>query len=372
MQFIPFELERWQSKWEHRVSFNLSESGVHPLTIAELLKITGTDPDELNGVRLGYSQADGTDELRAVIASLYPGASAENVIVTVGSSEANFVATWTLLEAGDHVAILSPLYRQTWGLAQNFGARVTTFDLRPELGWEPDPADIARAIVPGTKLVVVTNPNNPTGHVLSTTTRAEILARTEAAGAWLLADEVYAGAERNGQTTETFWGSYEKTIAVHGLSKAYGLPGLRIGWLVAPVQFKESLWSRHDYTVIGPPAPSDLLATRALLARDKILRRTRSILNENYPILNGWLQRLGAAVKWWEPDCGAISFVQYQRDIASLDLAQRVLSEYDVLLEPGEHFGFERSIRFGYGNETREFKQALDVLGPAMVKYLMD
>ena len=171
MQFIPFELERWQSKWEHRVSFNLSESGVHPLSIAELLAITGTDPDELSQIRLGYSQADGTDELKAVIAALYPGASADNVIVTVGSSEANFVATWTLVEPGDHVAILSPLYRQTWGLAQNFGARVSTFDLRPELGWEPDPADIERAIVPGTKLVVVTNPNNPTGHVLSNTTR---------------------------------------------------------------------------------------------------------------------------------------------------------------------------------------------------------
>ena len=372
MSFIPFELERWQSAWENRVSFNLSESGVHPLTIDELLRITDTHRDELADVRLGYSQADGTEPLREEIAKLYQGATAENVIVTVGSSEANFVSTWTLLEPGDHVAILSPLYRQTWGLAQNFGAKVSTFELKPELEWEPDPDEIARAIVPGTKLVVVTNPNNPTGHVLSNEARAEILARTEAVGAWLLADEVYLGAELSGQTTETFWGRYDKTVAVNGLSKAYGLPGLRIGWLVAPAEFKEALWSRHDYAVIGPASSSDFLATRALRVRDKILARTRAILNDNYPILDNWLQQFGAAVHWWRPDCGEISFVQYEQAIASLDLAERIRQEYDILIEPGEHFGFEKSIRFGYGNEADEFRRALDVLTPAFQRYLMD
>ncbi len=372
MGFVQFELERWQSAWEHRVRFNLSESGVHPLSIAELLAISNVDPAELESIRLGYSQADGTDSLRQEIAALYPGASEDNVIVTVGSSEANFVTTWTLVEPGDHVAILSPLYRQTWGLAQNFGATVTTFDLKPELGWEPDPDDVAKAIRPGTKLVVITNPNNPTGHVLTERSRADILARTQAVGAWLLSDEVYLGAELGGQTTKTFWGEYERTIAVNGLSKAYGLPGLRIGWLVFPAEFKELFWSRHDYTVIGPAAPSDFLATRALRVRDKILARTRTILNENYPILDSWLTDLGGAVEWLRPDCGAISLVRYGHSIPSLELAEKVRSEYSVLLEPAEHFGFERSIRFGYGNETGEFRMALDVLTPAMKKYLLD
>lgn len=372
MEFVRFELERWQSAWEHRVRFNLSESGVHPLSIEELLAFANVDPEELGSIRLGYSQADGTDLLRSAIAALYPGATEDNVIVTVGSSEANFVTSWTLIEPGDHVAILSPLYRQTWGLAQNFGAEVATFDLKPELGWDPDPDEVARAIAPGTKLVVVTNPNNPTGHVLTEQAREAILARTEEVGAWLLADEVYLGAELTDQTTETFWGKYDRTVAVNGLSKAYGLPGLRIGWLVFPAEFKESLWSRHDYTVIGPTAPSDFLATRALKVREKILTRTRSILNQNYPILDDWLTQLGGAVEWLRPDCGAISLVRYAQPIPSLELAEKVRAEYDILLEPGEHFGFERSIRFGYGNETSEFKQALDVLKPAMEKYLLD
>lgn len=372
MSFVRFELERWQSAWEHRVRFNLSESGVHPLSIEELLAIADVDPKEVGSIRLGYSQADGTDPLRSEIAALYPGASEDNVIVTVGSSEANFVTCWTLIEPGDHVAILSPLYRQTWGLAQNFGARVSTFDLKPELGWDPDPDDVVKAITPQTKLVVVTNPNNPTGHVLTDQARGVILARTAEVGAWLLADEVYLGAELSGPTTETFWGEYDRTVAVNGLSKAYGLPGLRIGWLVFPAEFKESFWSRHDYTVIGPTAPSDFLATRALRVREKILARTRSILNENYPILDAWLTELGGAIEWLRPDCGAISLVRYGQSITSLELADKIRAEYDILLEPAEHFGFERSIRFGYGNETSDFRQALEVLRPAMEKYLLD
>jgi len=183
--FIPFELERWQSTWEHRVRFNLSESGVHPLPVHELLQLAGEDFTRIADIRLGYSQSDGTDELRSAIAALYPGASERHIIVTVGSSEANFITCWTLLQPGARVAVLAPLYRQTWGLAQNLGASVAEFALRPERGWEPDPDDVDRAIAPGTTLVVVTNPNNPTGHVLSDESRALIVELARRAGAWL-------------------------------------------------------------------------------------------------------------------------------------------------------------------------------------------
>ena len=264
MTFVPFELERWQSAWENRVRINLSESGVHPLTIAELLALSGGDRDALARIPLGYSQSDGTDELREAIAALYAGASRDQVLVTTGSAEANFVACWTLLEPGDRAAVLVPTYMQTWGLAQNLGARLATFSLRPELGWEPDPEEVRRAITPDTKLVVVTNPNNPTGHVLSDAARELILERVRQSGAWLLCDEVYQGAERSGHTTPSFWGSYERVLVSNGLSKAYGLPGLRIGWLLGPGKMTEPFWRRHDYTVIGPSPLSDHLAARAL------------------------------------------------------------------------------------------------------------
>jgi len=370
VRFVPFELERWQSRWEHHVRFNLSESGVHPLSAGELLDLAGADPKNLQDLSLGYSQADGTEQLREAIAGLYPGATPDHVIVTVGSSEANFVTSWTLIQPGDSVAALEPMYRQTWGLAQNFGANLATFHLKPELGWDPDPADVKRAIPAGTKLVVVTNPNNPTGHVLSTVAREAILEQVRAAGAWLLADEVYQGAELNGVTTQSFWGSYERTVIVNGLSKAYGLPGLRIGWMVGPPELKQLVYERHDYTVICPTPLSDYLARCALAVREKILARTRRILKENYPVLEAWLKGFGDSFEWRAPDCGAICFARYRKAIEAADLADRVRLAHGVLLQPGDHFGCPRYLRFGYGSEPAAFKDALAAMEPTMKECL--
>src|SRR5437667_157217 len=233
----PLELERWQSTWENRVRYTLSESCVHPLSIQELLGLAGASAAPLLDVRLGYSQSNGTDLLRGRIAALYEGVAPEQILVTTGSAEANFVVCWRLVEPGDRVTVMLPNYLQTWGLAQNFGAQVRGFALRAEAQWEPALEEVRSAIAPGTKLVVVTNPHNPTGHVLSQEMRQAIVSRAAEVGAWLLADEVYQGAERDGATTPSFWGSYERVIVVNGLSKAYGLPGLRIGWVVAPPGF---------------------------------------------------------------------------------------------------------------------------------------
>src|SRR5437667_11044056 len=213
-KFVPFELERWQSTWENRVRFNLSESGVHPLTIQELLGLAGASALPLLEVRLGYSQSNGTDLLRERIAALYPGAAPDQVLVTTGSSEANFVSCWRLIEPGDTVAVMMPKYMQTAGLTQNFGTQVRPFQLHEKEAWEPYAEEIRTAITPWTKLVVVTNPHNPTGHVLSDTSRKAIVDRAAEVGAWILADEVYQGAERNGKTTQSFWGSGHNKVII--------------------------------------------------------------------------------------------------------------------------------------------------------------
>src|SRR5437763_3098624 len=173
MTFIPFELERWQSTWENRVRHNISESGVHPLSIGELLDLAGAKVDEFTDLRMIYSQANGTDELRRAIASLYAGARDDQVLVTVGSAEANFLVCWSLIRPGDKVVILAPTYWQTWGLSRNFGANVQPVWCEMDRGWEPPLGEIARAIPPGTPLGVVTNPASPTGRVLSDAARKE-------------------------------------------------------------------------------------------------------------------------------------------------------------------------------------------------------
>ena len=370
--FIPFELERWQSRWENRVRFNLAESGVHPLSVRDLLDLSGGDLSRMARVPLGYSQGNGTDELRDAIAALYPGATRDHVLVTTGSAEANFIACWALLQPGDRVAILTPTYMQTWGLARNTGADVVSVPLDPARGWEPDLEALRRAVTPGTQLVVVTNPNNPSGHILSPAARQAILAQVRAADAWLLADEVYQGAERNGQTTLSFWGHYDKLLVVNGLSKAYGLPGLRIGWMVGPPETVEALWRRHDYTVIGPSPLSDFLAREALRIRDRILARTRGILNANYPILERWLRAFGPLFEWDPPEAGAICFVRYRHRLAALDLVERVRAQHDILLVPGEHFDMPGYLRLGFGNEAGELEAALAELQGAFKELVTD
>jgi aspartate/methionine/tyrosine aminotransferase len=361
LKFVPFELERWQSTWENRVRFNLSESGVHPLTIQELLGLAGASAMPLLEVRLGYSQSNGTDVLRERIAALYPGASPDQVLVTTGSSEANFVTAWRLVEPGDKVAVMMPNYLQTWGLAQNFGAQVRPFHLHEKEGWEPYAEEIRTAITPGTKLVVVTNPHNPTGHVLTDASRNLILERCREVGAWLLADEVYQGAERDGKTTQSFWGSYDKVIVVNGLSKAYGLPGLRIGWIVAPAAFSVDAWTRHDYTTIGPSGATDHLAAVALdpRVRDKLIERTRRILHANYPVMEAWLKSFGDTFTWVPPQAGAICWARYRQAMPATEVVEKIRAQHSVLLCPGEHFGSPGFLRFGYGGDMQHFQQAL-------------
>ena len=373
-RFVPFELERWQSTWENRVRFNLSESGVHPLSIQELLGLAGASTLPLIEVRLGYSQSNGTDLLRGRIAALYPGASPDQVLVTTGSSEANFALCWRLIEPGDKVAIMLPNYLQTWGLAQNFGAEVRGFELHEQQGWDPVPEEIRSAIAPGTKLVVVTNPHNPTGHVLSDDARRVILERSAEVGAWLLADEVYQGAELNGRTTPSFWGSYERVIVVNGLSKAYGLPGLRVGWIVAPPELSAEAWARHDYITIGPSGASDHLAGVALdpLVRQKLLERTRRILTTNLPVLEEWLKRFGDGFRWHAPQAGAICWVRYRHGARALDVVEKLRAEYSVLLVPGEHFGVPGHLRFGYGEELGHFQEGLAETERGLKRILAD
>jgi hypothetical protein len=359
--FVPFHLERWQSTWENRVKYNLSESGVHPLSVRDLLEIAGAKAEPLLDVRLGYSQSNGTDLLRQRIAALYPGTRPEQILVTTGSAEANHIVCWRLIAPGDKVAIMLPNYLQTLGMTQNLGGVVNGFTLSADRDWEPDPDEIRRAIAPGTKLVVVTNPHNPTGRILSDASRKLIVERVAAVGAWLLADEVYIGAERDGVTTQSFWGSYEKLIVVNGLSKAYGLPGLRIGWLVAPAAFAEEAWARNDYLTIGPPGTSDHLAALALepSVRAKILARTRGILKTNYPVIEKWLEGFGDEFRWVAPAAGAICYVGYRGQISATDLVEKIRAKHNVLLCPGDHFGTPRHIRFGFGNELHELEAAL-------------
>ncbi|MEJ2216138.1 MAG: aminotransferase class I/II-fold pyridoxal phosphate-dependent enzyme [Gemmatimonadota bacterium] len=355
--FVPFAMERWQSTYENRVAYNLSESGVHPLTLNELASF---EDDDVLATLLGYGQSNGSDPLRSHIAALYHGADDANVVVTNGSAEANFVTLWELLPPGGTVAIYMPTYMQTHHLAQNFGATVREFWATEEHGWQPDPAEVRDAIS-GADLVVVTNPGNPTGGVLSDASRRAIVDAAAAAGAWILADEVYAGAEvAGGDATPSFWGSYDRIVAVGSLSKAYGLPGLRIGWLVAPHDLAARLWSRTDFTSISAGQLTDTLAAIALRPdiRPKIVERARGIIRSNLQVMTDWMDRM-EIFTYRPPDAGAIVYARYDLPLESEELAERLRVEQDLLIVPGAHFAMGKYVRFGFGLPVAELEEAL-------------
>src|SRR6266545_1239574 len=379
-----FEMERMQSTWENLVEYDMSESGVRPLTLRELVDM-GFDLDEFLDQPLGYSQSNGTVELRERIAAIYPGARVEQIEVTNGTSEANYLVALSQLRSGDGFAMELPNYMQMPGVARSLGATVRTFRLVPddalratsrsrrsasrERGqdddWEPDWDEFERAVTPDTRLLYLSNPNNPTGSVLSDESMTRIVQRCEATGTWLLSDEVYLGAEIDRPRTQSFWGMSGRVIVTSGLSKAYGIPGVRIGWIVAPQDLAERCWTQHDYLTIGPNKMSDRIARVAVEKqnRERCYARTREILARNLPIAREWIDSFGGRVTWREPQAGAIALVKCDSDVPSMEVAERVRTRQNTLIVPGSHVGLEGYLRLWIGGREEFLREGLRLIG---------
>lgn len=355
MRIETFRMERMQSTYENLVECNLSESGVEPMRAEDLLK----DETERRGLlqqKLGYSQSNGTEELREQIATFYPGAKKENIQVTNGGSEANYISFWSLLEKGDRAAVMLPNYLQTWGLARGY-AKADPFRMieRPDgrggRRWGLDIKGLQKAVTKKTKVVLVTNPNNPTGGVLNEEEMEAVVAAARSARAWLVVDEIYRGAELSGPTTPTFWGRYERTLITSGLSKAFGLPGLRIGWVVGPPAQVAKLWAYHDYTTIAPGMLSDLLARRAMTpsVREQIFTRTRGYVRRYWPIVEAFVRERSDFLSVIPPVAGAIALIKYDLPIASIPLVERLRVEKSTLVVAGDQTGIPKHLRIGFG-----------------------
>jgi aspartate/methionine/tyrosine aminotransferase len=372
MKFEPFAMERLQSIWENNVAWNLAESGVHPLRVEELVS-EDDDRLALMAQPLAYTQTNGTLELRSLIGSMY-GAPADHIQVTNGGSEANLVTLIRLVEPGDDVVVMTPNYMQVSGVARGLGATVTPWPLVEDAAsatgprWRPDLERLRTIVTEGTRAILICNPNNPTGARLTHAELNEICAVAGRSGAWVISDEIYRGAELDGVDTPTVWGRYERAIVTSGLSKAYALPGLRIGWVVAPTAIIEDLWGIHDYTTIAPGAVNDRLARVALAParRELLLARTRGILRTNYPVLRRWLERRSSFLTHVPPEAGAITFVRYSYPVGSTALMERIRTDQSVLLVPGDHFDMDGYLRIGFGCDPELLLPALDRVGQVL------
>lgn len=362
--FTPFALEQYQSLHERNVEYNLADSSVQCLTTREWL--SADDVIALLDTGLFYPEVNGTHELRSRIAALYPQARPEQVLVTVGAAQANALVCATLLRPRDEVIVMSPGYMQVRGLALNAGCVVYDVPLIPEeTGWRLDVDRLDALISPRTRLVAVVNPNNPTGTILGAHEMQRIVAACARVGAWLHADEVYRGTEHDGHETPGFWGMYDRLICTSSLSKAYGLAGLRIGWVLAAVPTIEEIWRRHEYAVIAAAAPSMTLATLALepARRALLLARQRELTLAGWQVLHDWLPAQHDRFSVRPAAATAIAFVRYHLPILSLDLTERVRREASLLVAPGVMLGSEQHLRITLGYAPDKIRAALDRLG---------
>jgi len=358
MKFPRFDMERMQSVWEHKVKYDLSESGVEALTLAEITR----DPKELLKTRLGYAEGVGREATRTLVAGIHAGHDADDVMITTGTSEANFLALASLVNPGDEVVVVMPNYMQVHGIATALGARLREVWLREERAWTIDLDALSVAVNARTKVICVCQPNNPTGQILSQAEVQAVVRIADREGAWILADEVYRGAERSAEESPSFSGRGERIVVTGGLSKVYGLPGLRVGWVVAPRERIEAAVEIKDYTTIAPATLSEALAEIALERRKQLLERARFLISERWPLLEDWAAGHSRVLHWTPPAAGAICFFSYQYPIDSMALVDRLIREYSTMVVPGIHFRAERHLRIGFGMTSRVLHSGLSAI----------
>jgi aspartate/methionine/tyrosine aminotransferase len=366
MKIETFALERWMTTYEFAVAADITESGVSPLTMEEVLALAPEDERrELSMVlaktRLGYSEAPGSLELRSLLAASYRSTGPENILVTTGAIEANFLLCNVLLNAGDHVVAVSPAYQQLNSLPRAIGCDLDLWRIRPENGFRYDLDELERLVTPRTRLIVLNTPHNPTGTMLSAAELRRVYDLAESVDASILCDEAYRWLELPGGTPmpEPMRNLGDCAISVGTFSKPFGLPGLRVGWLAAPPEIVAACWRMRDYVSLSPAKLSDTLAAIAFRHRERVFARTRAILAQNLPAARAWFADQAEFAAWHPPQGGLLSLFRYAFNMPSLELANRLAEEYGVMLAPGSAFDYEGHLRLGLGADPATLADGL-------------
>lgn len=374
MRVETFELERWMTTYETEVEFDIAESGIFPLTVQELIDLAPPAEraellTQILDTRLGYSEARGSQALREALAATYLSTSPDEILVTTGAIEANFVLFNVLLNPGDHVVVVHPAYQQLYSVPRAIGCDVDLWRLTPEGGFRFDLEALERLLRPETRLVVINTPHNPSGARLTADEIRQIYRWVEERDGWLLSDEAYRWLELPGgdPLAPPARDLGPRAISVGTFSKPFGLPGLRIGWFAAPPEIVAAGWALRDYITLSPGKLNDLLALHALRQREAIANRTRSIVERNLATARAWFADQRDVVRWTEPRGGLLALLSYGLDIPSLELANRLAEEYSVMLAPGSAFGYEYYLRLGVGQQPELFEAGLDRFAACLI-----
>ncbi len=366
MKIETFALERWMTTYETQVEYDIAESGILPLTTRELLDLESPSErdrilSDLLHLRLGYSEAPGSLALRSLLAATYRDTGPEHVLVTTGAIEANFLLLNVLLDPGDHVVAVAPAYQQVHSVPRAIGCDLDLWHVRDEDSFRFDLQDLERLVTPRTRLIIVNTPHNPTGALLRAEELRQVYDLAASVGADVLGDEAYRWLELPGgpPLASPVRNLGDRGISVGTLSKPFGLPGLRIGWLAGPADLVARCWAMRDYVSLSPGKLNDALAVFALTHRGRLIERTRLIVERNLEIADRWFAEHADLASWTRPRAGLLALMRYHLDMPSLALANRLAEEQSVMLAPGSAFGFEGHLRLGIGQDPAVFAEGL-------------
>ncbi|MFY9657333.1 MAG: aminotransferase [Methylocystis sp.] len=372
MHIKEFGVERWLYLYENECELNLAETCVESLTLGELLKIAGKQESllaEISPMKLTYGAIDGSERLRSAIAALHDSQHTENVLITHGAIGANALLYETLVESGDHVISVTPTYQQHHAIPESLGAKVDALRLREENAFLPDLDELKATITPSTRMIVINNPNNPTGSLMDRAFLQQIVEIARACDAWVLSDEVYRGADQQGAGfTASIADLYEKGVSTGSMSKTWSLAGLRLGWIVAPPHLLRRVQTHRDYNTISVGMLDDWLAAIALENRSAILKRNHAILRSNLALLDNWIAK-EPLLSYVKPKSGTTAWLRIGLDVTSEAFCVSLLQKTGVLLVPGFVLDGEGYVRIGYGNNHNVLEASLarmsDFLGAA-------
>ena len=366
MKIKPFAVEEWMNAWEVGAKYNIAETCVDSVSIAELFELLGENKDaflqEFCSRRLTYGDIEGAPAFKEGICKLYKTISPDDIVPTHGATGANHHVFYSLIEPGDRVISIMPTYQQLYSIPESYGADLQIVNLSKDNGYLPDIEEIKKLAVPGTKMICINNPNNPTGALIDRAYMEQIISIARQVDAYILCDEVYRHLTQTDIWCDSIADLYEKGISVSSMSKVFSLAGLRLGWIAThDKSVIKTCLSHRDYNLISCGMFDEAVASIALKHSDKLLQRNRNIVRKNLCILDKWVQS-ESHVEYVKPHAGTTALVYYDLPIDSYTFCENMYRETGAFVTPGDCFEEPFSMRIGYACDTEVLIKGLDAI----------
>ncbi|HBL30662.1 MAG TPA: capreomycidine synthase [Acidobacteria bacterium] len=362
MKLAPALLEEWMRTYYFAADFDIGSSGVENFSIAQLRELLGFSLQDLDSLVLMDSETLGGAGVRQAVADHLVGGRTDHVMVTHGSTEANFLIMQGLLEPGDEVLVLDPIYQQLSGVAAAMGCTLRSWPLRWENRWRPDFAELEELLGERTRMVVVNFPHNPTGVSITQDEQRRLIAAVDRVGAYLVWDGAFARLPLDGRAPLPEPLDYPRAVSMGTMSKAYGLPGLRVGWCLAAPAVLERFIRIRDYLTLHLSPLVEIVAQKALEKADVLLRLRLEQAGRNLDLVARWIDERAGRVEWVRPWGGVSAFVRFEPGVEVEELCHRLAREERVLLVPGNCFGHPDHARLGFGGPSSVLQEGLDRL----------